>query len=504
GRNVVLHSDGSLFTEALLFLRYCKTPSDPPVCFKALLVPDPWSPVLVDVWRRLPDQNPGPIGSRHRPAVHGAAGDCSGVACAGTSSHSVLSDGLQRCLTPPPHVHTHSADETLWSSWTPWGPCSLSCGPGLRSRYRFCPAPRRVGGAPPCDGPHREDQVLCLPCPGDGGWGPWTRWSHCTKSCGGGVRSRRRECDSPSPEGGGRYCEGLRDRGDGETLRVVPCLKTSCLLPSSCQAGVLHCVSVPGCRVDGGWSQWSGWTGCSVPCGGGLRFRKRLCDNPSPRAEDGAAWETTTSRAAATPSPAPVRPGHVSSPWTSQQPLTEPCSLCPAESPWSPWSPWSSWSSWSSCSVSCGGGQQSRSRLCVSPPCSGFSRQSKTCNSHVCLGERLDASRRPRCRRLAFIAPPVPSSWFPLCSNSVVSPSVPGPGLQTWAVLRAGCTGSASAARAARSAAPRSAAETAATRTAARRAATVRRTPSSTGTSVLQVGAPPPRPGAAAVRPPRS
>lgn len=49
--------------------------------------------------------------------------------------------------------------------------------------------------------------------------------------------------------------------------------------------------------------------------------------------------------------------------------------------------PWLPWSQWSMCSVSCGGGQQSRSRLCSSPPCSGLSRQSKTCNTQVCLGE---------------------------------------------------------------------------------------------------------------------
>ncbi len=45
--------------------------------------------------------------------------------------------------------------------------------------------------------------------PGDGGWGQWSNWTECTKSCGGGVRSRRRECDSPRPEGEGNYCEGL-------------------------------------------------------------------------------------------------------------------------------------------------------------------------------------------------------------------------------------------------------------------------------------------------------
>lgn len=49
--------------------------------------------------------------------------------------------------------------------------------------------------------------------------------------------------------------------------------------------------------------------------------------------------------------------------------------------------PWLPWSHWSPCSVSCGGGQQSRTRLCNLPPCSGLRLQSKTCNTQVCLGE---------------------------------------------------------------------------------------------------------------------
>uniref|UniRef100_A0A7N8XYW9 ADAM metallopeptidase with thrombospondin type 1 motif, 14 n=1 Tax=Mastacembelus armatus TaxID=205130 RepID=A0A7N8XYW9_9TELE len=42
----------------------------------------------------------------------------------------------------------------------------------------------------------------------DGNWGSWSKFGSCTRTCGGGVRSRSRQCSNPPPAYGGRDCPG--------------------------------------------------------------------------------------------------------------------------------------------------------------------------------------------------------------------------------------------------------------------------------------------------------
>ncbi|KAG7281602.1 hypothetical protein CRUP_033712, partial [Coryphaenoides rupestris] len=269
--------------------------------------------------------------------------------------------------------------------------CQCPHGAVLQSRYRFCSQPQPSGSSLPCVGSHRQDQVCVdAPCDRDGGWGQWSYWTDCTKSCGGGVQSRRRECDNPTPEGEGDY-------------------------------------------LAGGWCQWSEWTPCSRTCGAEWVSRYRGCSCPEPR-EEGASCpgEQEVHNGVGVQiqkQPCPVISfcpdcGGGQEDWPCGKPCPRSCSDlhgdtecldspecsrtcgCPGDEVlqdgtcvpreecnckyhkstsadsaggWLPWSPWSP------CTVSCGGGEQYRTRHCASPPCSGLSRQSKTCNTQVCL-----------------------------------------------------------------------------------------------------------------------
>ncbi|XP_068161435.1 A disintegrin and metalloproteinase with thrombospondin motifs 14 isoform X1 [Antennarius striatus] len=42
----------------------------------------------------------------------------------------------------------------------------------------------------------------------DGSWSSWSKFSSCSRTCGGGVRSRSRQCSNPPPAYGGRDCPG--------------------------------------------------------------------------------------------------------------------------------------------------------------------------------------------------------------------------------------------------------------------------------------------------------
>ncbi|GCC36559.1 hypothetical protein chiPu_0015054 [Chiloscyllium punctatum] len=103
--------------------------------------------------------------------------------------------------------------------------------------------------------------------------------------------------------------------------------------------------------------EWSQWSVCSLTCGMGSQVRTRSCvASPYGTLCSGPLRETRVCNNSAT---------------------------CPVHGLWEEWSPWSL------CSVTCGRGSRTRSRMCVAPQhggkaCQGPELQTKLCNIALC------------------------------------------------------------------------------------------------------------------------
>ncbi|KAL2091719.1 hypothetical protein ACEWY4_011517 [Coilia grayii] len=97
-----------------------------------------------------------------------------------------------------------------------------------------------------------------LPETVNGGWGPWSTWSHCTRTCGAGVQAAERECNQPKPEFGGKYCTGERKRY--RICNITPCAKKS---PSFREMQCSEFNTVP---YQNELYEWLPVTSTSTPC----------------------------------------------------------------------------------------------------------------------------------------------------------------------------------------------------------------------------------------------
>uniref|UniRef100_A0A8C3IQV8 ADAM metallopeptidase with thrombospondin type 1 motif 7 n=1 Tax=Chrysemys picta bellii TaxID=8478 RepID=A0A8C3IQV8_CHRPI len=61
----------------------------------------------------------------------------------------------------------------------------------------------------------------------DGGWGTWSSWSICSRTCGAGVQNAERQCNNPTPKYGGKYCLGERKRFRVCNMKPCPTDKPS-------------------------------------------------------------------------------------------------------------------------------------------------------------------------------------------------------------------------------------------------------------------------------------
>ncbi|XP_057298171.1 SCO-spondin-like isoform X3 [Hydractinia symbiolongicarpus] len=279
--------------------------------------------------------------------VHGNWGSWVAGACSTTCGNGVR-DRTRQCNNPAPANGGNTCDGSRtdqiacneglcpvhgnWGSWVA-GVCSTTCGNGIRGRTRQCNNPAPANGGNTCDG-SRTDQIACNEglCPVHGNWGSWTA-SSCSATCGSGMRSRTRVCNSPAPANGGNPCAGA------STDQIT------------CNEGL--------CPVHGSWGSWVAGS-CSATCGNGVRARTRVCNNPAPANNGNPCAGSSTDQIVCN------------------------LGLCPVHGNWGSWVA-------GSCSRTCGNGQRARTRQCNNPvpanggnQCQGSNADQISCNEGLC------------------------------------------------------------------------------------------------------------------------
>ncbi|CAH1240446.1 HMCN1 [Branchiostoma lanceolatum] len=180
-------------------------------------------------------------------------------------------------------------------------------------------------------------------------WTDWRAIAPCSTTCGVGTQVFSRECrslnGSMSP-----FCAPDQ--------------------PSVTQTMLKACDELQACPVHGFWSAWGNFAPCSVSCDGGVTSRVRICNPP----QLGGSW----------------CPGNKNGPQTEVQ--NKNCSVLPCPTPVT-----TTWSDWSPCSVTCGGGIQSRSLLCDGAICPEETNATRNCSTELCEGTWASWSEYSAC-----------------------------------------------------------------------------------------------------------
>jgi hypothetical protein len=103
--------------------------------------------------------------------------------------------------------HKHPPQHCEWNGFGGWSNCDKTCGGGTQKRTRSVKKKAERGGNA-CQGAAEESQACnANPCPIDCEWDRWDDWSDCSKTCGGGKKTRSREKKTRAQHGG-MSCDG--------------------------------------------------------------------------------------------------------------------------------------------------------------------------------------------------------------------------------------------------------------------------------------------------------
>ena len=222
------------------------------------------------------------------------------------------------------------------NNWSDWSSCSKTCGGGSKTRSRTVKTEPKNGGTT-CPTLNETDVCNTQECPVNCEVNDWTNWSSCSKTCGGGSKTRNRTVKT-EPKNGGTVCPTLNETDVCNTQE---------------------------CPINCGLSEWSNWSSCSKTCGGGTRTRLRsILTEPKYGGEP--CGKLQESEVCNTQNCPPVN-----------------CVV-------------GNWSEWSPCSKSCDTGNQIRTRSIITNPEYGGTAcpvlsESKLCNTNPCSFVREDS-----------------------------------------------------------------------------------------------------------------
>ncbi|KAK9886442.1 hypothetical protein WA026_016725 [Henosepilachna vigintioctopunctata] len=137
-------------------------------------------------------------------------------------------EGKDHCLyeNEPPCLH-------LWCTANPNEGCSTHHMPWAEGTYcgpeKWCHNGECIT--------FKENDLKPVP----GGWGLWSEWGECSRTCGGGIKMSQRQCDNPVPENGGDYCFG-------QSIRYASCNTEAC--PDNTDFRAVQCAAFDGNNID--------------------------------------------------------------------------------------------------------------------------------------------------------------------------------------------------------------------------------------------------------------